>query len=77
MNTLSFIMSFHEDKKMLQQANLAYNVFSVRELLQQVLFEEMTEINSDKSMYELIKNTALPPEFLEENAVLQTLQVME
>lgn len=34
MNTLSFIMSFHEDKKMLQQANLAYNVSSVRELLQ-------------------------------------------
>lgn len=34
MNTLSFIMSFHEDKKMLQQANLAYNVFFVRELLQ-------------------------------------------
>lgn len=37
----------------------------------------MTEINSDKSMYELIKNTALPPEFLEENVVLKTLQVME
>lgn len=37
----------------------------------------MTEINSDKSMYELIKSTTLNPEFLEENAVLQTLQVVE
>ena len=33
MNTLSFIMSFHDDNKMLQQANLAYNVSSARELL--------------------------------------------
>ena len=40
-----------------------------------MLFEEMTEINSDKSMYELIKHTTLNPEFREENVVLQTLQV--
>ena len=36
----------------------------------------MTKINSDKSIYELIKNTSLGPNYLEENVVLQTLQVM-
>lgn len=37
----------------------------------------MTKINSDKSMYDLILNTRLEAGYLEENAVLHTLQVIK